>query len=79
MSELLDPLGRAEPDDVQGWLEHGGALALQQALRLAPAALRRALAGVARRDGAGRLHLEAGQPASVLARLDAAPDAPDRG
>lgn len=59
---LLAPVGRAEPDDAQGWIEQGGLLALQAALALDPASLRQRLAGVERRDGAGKLNPRAGQP-----------------
>lgn len=59
---LLAPIGRAEPDDVQGWLEQGGLLALQQALVVPPPLLRQRLTGVERRDGTGRLTPRIGQP-----------------
>lgn len=71
---LLAPLGRAEPGDVRGWMEHGGTLALQRALAMEPAALRGALNGLARRDGQGRLALQAGQPARVGVAIGPAPD-----
>ncbi|MBA3534236.1 MAG: hypothetical protein H0T73_20135 [Ardenticatenales bacterium] len=66
---FLAPLGRAEPDDMQGWMEQGGCLALQRALAMDGAALREALNGAKRRDGQGILSLEAGQPACVVLPL----------
>ena len=34
------PIGRAEPDDVQGWLEQGGGMGLQRAWQMSPNTLR---------------------------------------
>ncbi|MDQ2683620.1 MAG: hypothetical protein M3Y37_08850 [Chloroflexota bacterium] len=52
---ILHPLGRAEPNDLQGWLEHGGGLGLQMAWQLSPAELRARLSHLRRRDGLGLL------------------------
>jgi hypothetical protein len=71
---LLAALGRAEPGEVQGWMETGGILALQRALAMDPAALRAALDGIARRDGRGLLSLQAGQPAHLNLTIGPAPD-----
>jgi hypothetical protein len=71
---LLAQLGRAEPGDVRGWMEHGGIGPLQRALAMEPAALREALNGIARRDGLGPLALRAGQAAQVRLAIGPAPD-----
>lgn len=50
---ILAPVGRIEPDDVQGWLEQGGGMGLQRAWNLDPAVLRIQLGKIQRRDGQG--------------------------
>lgn len=62
---ILAPLGRAEPDDIQGWLEHGGGLGLQVAWLLSPDALRTRLHGMERRDGRGTVAAVATSPAVI--------------
>jgi hypothetical protein len=64
-------LGAFEPDDVQGWLEHGGGLALQLALRMTALARRGRLNGIAQRDGRGPLAIREGQAAKVMLRYGA--------
>jgi hypothetical protein len=53
---ILAPIGRAEPDDVQGWLEQGGGLGLQLAWQMPPATLRTYLSRIQRRDGLGMVN-----------------------
>lgn len=52
---ILEPLGRTEPNDIQGWFEQGGALGLQMAWQLSATELRARLSHVRRRDGRGLL------------------------
>jgi hypothetical protein len=62
---ILAPVGRAEPDDVQGWLEQGGGMGLQIAWQMPPAMLRTHLNRIQRRDGHGTVTIKAGTTALV--------------
>jgi hypothetical protein len=57
---LLPLLGLAEPDDVQGWMEHGGLATIQAALSLSAPALR------ARLSASMGVTLHAGQRAEIV-------------
>lgn len=66
---ILAPIGRAEPDDVQGWLEHGGGMGLQMAWRLPPISLRTSLSRIQRRDGLGMVQRVPQSPAALTVQL----------
>ncbi len=66
---ILSPVGRAEPDDVHGWLEQGGGLGLQMAWHMSPAALRLNLSRIQRRDGVGKVIPDVRTPAKIAVQL----------
>jgi hypothetical protein len=65
---ILAPVGRAEPHDVQGWLEQGGGMGLQIAWQMPPAQLRTRLTQIQRRDGLGMVKTTVA-PAAVTVQL----------
>ncbi len=69
---LLAPVGRAEPDDVKAWFSHGGFVGVQAAWALPIAEVRRRLAPVQRRYGAGTIGEITDQPVSVEIAVPAA-------
>lgn len=66
---ILAPIGRAEPDDVQGWLEQGGGMGLQVAWQMPPSTLRLYLSRIQRRDGLGMVNPTPRQSAVVTVSL----------
>jgi hypothetical protein len=66
---ILAPVGRTEPDDVQGWLEQSGGMGLQIAWQMPPAQLRTRLIQIQRRDGRGTVTIKAGTAALVSQSL----------
>jgi len=72
---ILAPIGRAEPDDVQGWMEQGGGLGLQRAWHLPHATVRTYLSRIQRRDGLGMVQSTPHHPADIAVQL---PNPPQR-